>query len=423
VYFNAGDLNLGRDMHCVPFIGRTNRTACYVTNYGPAPFDNKAGARNPLWPNETLALSDAVAAARLQAGGGAPFATVAMEWTPFSTTQPNISVPESSIGDTITTVRPGDIVKLRASGSIWNGFLFGARTGPEGTNQNFADPGYPIPGQCSFALIARVGGPWFCVATPAGVEFVYTHLGAAAPLELRINDNTPGNGNGAFDVIVTVERANNVTFYVYVGETRVPTAALDAEGDKPVPQMCMACHGGDNSTAATLIQGASFLPFDLGSFHYSADAGFTRPDQEEAFRKLNAIVRSTNPNPRNPHDPIRQWIDGMYTNTVNTPNTRSRDDFVPQGWNSQRGPYLNFVAPYCRSCHVSVKNELLDFTRHIDFKFQALTRTDVCRDRKMPHAQVPFEKFWATPLVALVLDDPNVLQPPGPGEKLCRDES
>jgi hypothetical protein len=210
---------------------------------------------------------------------------------------------------------------------------------------------------------------------------------------------------------------------VYVGESREPTAALDKEGDKPVPQMCMACHGGDNSTAATAIQGASFLPFDLGSFRYSADAGFTRPDQEEAFRKLNAFVRSLSPNPRNPHDPIRQWIDGMYSNDVNVPNTVSRDDSVPQGWNAQRGPYLNFIAPYCRSCHVAVRNEKFDLTRHADFySLPLLVRDDVCHRRVMPHAQVPFEKMWASPVAVLVLDDPNVLESPGTGKLLCRDE-
>ena len=56
----------------------------------------------------------------------------------------------------------------------------------------------------------------------------------------------------------------------------------------------------------------------------------------------------------------------------------------------------------------------------------------------MLHAEVPFRKFWATPLQSLVLDDSTVLDPPpgddkpnddpntisdnGPGCRLCRDE-
>ena len=42
------------------------------------------------------------------------------------------------------------------------------------------------------------------------------------------------------------QSANAVTFYVFKGNgDRLPLPALDAEGGKSNPRMCMACHGGD----------------------------------------------------------------------------------------------------------------------------------------------------------------------------------
>lgn len=79
VFFNAGDLAFGRDMHCAAYSRGANGRdvlevpvtiaepglACYVSNHGPRP--GEAG-----FPNARVAINDAVAQHR-------PFATVAME--------------------------------------------------------------------------------------------------------------------------------------------------------------------------------------------------------------------------------------------------------------------------------------------------------------------------------------------------------
>lgn len=62
-YYNAGDLGIGRDMHCRPTDAPAGGVACYVNNYGA--FGGASG--------------DALA--RLEAGG-APLATVAMVYAP-----------------------------------------------------------------------------------------------------------------------------------------------------------------------------------------------------------------------------------------------------------------------------------------------------------------------------------------------------
>ena len=281
IYFNSADLNIGRDMHCVQGNGRA---ACYVTNYGPAPGSNG-------FPNSTTALSDAVAAAQATAGGP-PFATVAMEWTPFS-------------------------------------------------------------GQ-----------------------------------------------------------ANNVTFFIFDSAgTLINFAALDSEGRKSVPQMCLACHGGRYITDGDSVGAASFLPFILVNLQFSQTPKFTRGDQEEAFRKLNEIVVATRPNPTNAHDPIDSLLIGLYPSGIHTAGSTQRDDYVPPGWTnpSTSDFYLNYVRPYCRTCHLA--DETIDFTTYQGFRqLGAAVKTDVCAAHVMPQAEVTWNQHWAFGNVqAGALD--NVLPP------------
>jgi hypothetical protein len=294
VYFNNGDLQIGRDMYCrqsLPTVP-TLRVACYVTNYGPAP-------GTPTYPDEGTALTDAVAAQN-PTGVKHPFATVAMEY----------------VGNQFSTAPP------------------------------------------------------------------------------------------------------QVDFYVFDGQgQRINAAALDSEGAKAIPQMCMACHGGTYSPQTHRVTGASFLPFDVFSFHYSTTPSYTRSAQEEQFRKLNAMVKLMNTRPA-----IVEMIDAMYPQGVGAQGSIATDTQVPAGWTSQSNLYKNFVTPYCRGCHVA---STLSFQTYQDFKNLAPTiRADVCRAHSMPHAEVPFKRIWTPALGFLlapgVLDDPNVVPPPtGPPDAKC----
>jgi hypothetical protein len=297
VYFNNGDLQIGRDMHCrrslltVP----TLRVACYVTNYGPTP-------GTPTFPDEGTALTDAVAAQNPTAVKK-QFATVAMEY----------------VGQTI--------------------------------------------------------------------------LGLGSPPQ--------------------------VDFYVFDDQgQRINAAALDSEGAKAIPQMCMACHGGTYDPQTHRVTGASFLPFDVFSFHYSTTQGYTKSDQEEQFRKLNAMVKLMNTSPA-----IVEMIDAMYPQGVGNQGSIASDTQVPTGWISQPNLYKNFFTPYCRGCHVA--SATFPFRTYQEFKSLAPTiRADVCRAHSMPHAEVPFKRIWTPALGILlspmVLDDPNVVPAPtGPPDAKC----
>lgn len=297
VYFNNGDLQIGRDMYCRMALPTTPalRVACYVTNYGPAP-------GTATYPDETTALADAVAAQNPNAVKK-PFATVAMEYN---------------------------------------------------------------------------GTPIFGLGNPRQVDF-----------------------------------------YVFDAQgNRIQAAALDSEGAKAIPQMCMACHGGSYDTQTHHVTGASFLPFDVFSFHYSQTQGYTRADQEEQFRKLNAIVKQLGTTTA-----IGEMIDVLYPQGVANAGSTASDTQVPTGWGSQPNLYKNFFTPYCRSCHVA--STAFPFSAYQDFKSQAsLIRGDVCRAHVMPHAEVPFKRIWTPGLGFLlspfVLDDPNVMPAPaGPPDAKC----
>jgi hypothetical protein len=184
--------------------------------------------------------------------------------------------------------------------------------------------------------------------------------------------------------------SNNVRFFVYdAGGALDPDPALDTQGPKPVPGICIACHGGSYNEATNSLTGAQFLPFDLDAFAYSSTAGYTRTDQEEDFRKLNSFVAATSPTTA-----ISDLIDGWYGGAVNTAGTTFDGDHVPSGWSGESTVYREVVARYCRMCHQS-RTGTLDFADLSDFTTYAATiESDVCTSWAMPHAEIPHKAFW-----------------------------
>ena len=95
-------------------------------------------------------------------------------------------------------VRYQDRLVLSASGQIWAGVWFTGANGPRGWNENSLDPKFPLTGSHPFCLIGRLDGRYFYVGD--GVDRFYRGRGSS--LHLRTNDDTPGNGSGAFTVTV-----------------------------------------------------------------------------------------------------------------------------------------------------------------------------------------------------------------------------
>lgn len=176
-----------------------------------------------------------------------------------------------------------------------------------------------------------------------------------------------------------------VQFMVYDGNgDRLDQVALDSEGAKNVPHVCLPCHGGSFSN--NTVSGASFLPFDVFSYKFSAaDSNYTLAAQQEAFRQLNEIVLDTNPT-----SDIQNIINGWYENTggVDTVGATAEDDYVPSAWNSDSGVYNKVVKTTCRGCHAAQTNNL-GSPSSVQY-----ASGSVCSSKTMPHAEKAFTNFW-----------------------------
>jgi hypothetical protein len=116
----------------------------------------------------------------------------------------DVQVPESSTGvDTGFDVQPLDRMVFRASGEIWAGVWLTGENTPRGWNNTDNDPKFPLPGGHPYSLLGRLGGLYFEIGD--GLERVWNGPGAER-LFLRTNDDTPGNGSGAFTCNVQVFR-------------------------------------------------------------------------------------------------------------------------------------------------------------------------------------------------------------------------
>ena len=197
---------------------------------------------------------------------------------------------------------------------------------------------------------------------------------------------------------------NKVNFVVY-DKTGIQqfAAKLDSTGKHTaVPTNCIACHGISsvfNPSSASVNGDAEFLPFDLGTFKFSTVSGFTLDDQQGAFRRLNAMVRSTQPSKA-----ITQLIDGMYAPKAVTDNSAVwSDTYVPSAWQGDLvnvGTYNGIIKKGCRTCHTSATNASLDFLEPADWQAPGranLIRADVCgTGHPMPQAERVSKNLWSS---------------------------
>jgi hypothetical protein len=101
----------------------------------------------------------------------------------------------------------GDKVTITATGSIWAGWTFLGRNGPEGLNGP-PKPWYPLPTgegvQGSMLIAGYDNTDWFPVGS--GCQVTVPPENDGRELWLRLNDEDMTNGNGAFEVKVSLER-------------------------------------------------------------------------------------------------------------------------------------------------------------------------------------------------------------------------
>lgn len=210
-----------------------------------------------------------------------------------------------------------------------------------------------------------------------------------------------------------------VKFYVYnAAGQRVNNADLDGYGARPIPQLCMVCHGGqaqfDGSPSPTnppvfdsfedVNLESVFLPFDFNAFTIvdglTVDGVlglFDKAEQQDEIRQLNQEIAL----PSDPGSAIEEVIDHMYP-PVGALGTGDQDeDFVIPGWSTPAAHvemYREVVAPACRACHVAQINAAgPTFETAAEAEGTAGSiRLRVCLQRTMPHARATYDRFWTS---------------------------
>lgn len=209
------------------------------------------------------------------------------------------------------------------------------------------------------------------------------------------------NGSGSFRA--DPNRSNNVLLTQAILDNKT------ASGGADIPTNCVTCHGGSVSVASSgagTVSNAFFLPFDLQALRFSnSNSAFNRANQEEAFRKLNAMVLKTNVPTR-----IRDLVNGWYGGNVGVAGRTFDNNWVPPEWRVSgqvpSAPKLyNYVfEPYCQGCHMSQTGSFA-FVRAADFvNAKAVIGASVCGNaaalnapesaHQMPHAEMVMRNFW-----------------------------
>ena len=218
------------------------------------------------------------------------------------------------------------------------------------------------------------------------------------------------------------DQTDKVQFWAYKGDnppatagTYFPNPALDVEGNKPMPDICMGCHQGSYGGAGSLVNGAVFLPFDVDSFlgddgaalQNTLDTGGQRPTQSD-FRQLNQFALQSTDNGSGESAAFQRLMDIWYKDAThpNGVNDATATYHFNQGaaalgtFGSHPALYDQVVKPTCRTCHVA-RNPLSDTWDELSQMTGANTfiQSYVCGPgtaalRYMPHAQVPYKFFW-----------------------------
>src|SRR5207302_9706461 len=125
------------------------------------------------------------------------------------------------------------------------------------------------------------------------------------------------------------------------------SANLDGRGERPVPQLCMICHGGQIpqqpggvpvfGSAADVTLNSRFLPFDHRLFTFPTT--LPKANQEASIKSLNETIVDAVPAGAATTDPIREVVHALYNDATHTNSATQLLDSPVSGW--QAGQSLN----------------------------------------------------------------------------------
>jgi len=222
------------------------------------------------------------------------------------------------------------------------------------------------------------------------------------------------------DPIEFLDNQRTVKFYVYNtsqpdSTVRILKADLDGHGERPVPQLCMVCHGGNLASVAAdpfnptgpragafadrtdiVSMRSNFLPFDLHLYKFPISK--SKASQQTAFKTLNTeIVKGVSALTTTGTEIVELIDTAFYKGGSAT----QLENEVIAGWdplNTASNPhkfYKNVFGKTCRTCHVAHPFDATAFNTRADFEARVSTVQNLACVRKiMPHAQRTNDIFW-----------------------------
>jgi hypothetical protein len=306
----------------------------------------------------------------------------------------------------------------------------------------FHTDGTPAPGEATGIYFnngdLKFGRDMHCRVTnntPGATACYVSNFGAVgtddAPLALSQAEAYEASGQSAPQPAATVTMEFDSTagpaavqFWAYKGDgTYLAHPALDSQGPKPIPDICLACHQGTYSgTPGAKVSGGVFLPFDLDSFLDDTATPFpssakVTPAVQQQFHLMNNMITGTNPT-----GGITQLVNLWYASTTaSVPFTfnqgaKQLDSGLP--FIHHEPLYDSVVRIVCRTCHVALPNHNPasgnDWTSFDQMNGQSgFIQSLACAPTlKMPHAEVPWRRFWQQSLSATLASE-LAFPPPG----------
>lgn len=244
-------------------------------------------------------------------------------------------------------------------------------------------------------------------------------VGSSADLATVAMEYSPATVSGPRVVKFFVYKNRVVNGVVY---PRSISANLDGRGERPVPQLCMICHGGQIpqqqsgvpvfGSAADVTLNSRFLPFDHRLFTFPA--ALPKSTQETSIKSLNETIVDLVPTGAANADPIREVVHALYNDATHTNSATQLLDSPVLGWQAgqslnlggQTNFYNKVVANACRTCHIAQPYPQLQFNTSDSFVnvSNAVTggnklmlgtaQMRVCGDYVMPHALRTHDIFW-----------------------------
>ncbi len=105
--------------------------------------------------------------------------------------------------DTGLDINHNELVLFEATGTIWSGVVLTGRVDPNGVDRVSNNPKFPLHTGSNahpYCLLGKLDNAYFFV----GASNARVYQGSGSRLLMRINDDAPGNGNGAFSCTIRV---------------------------------------------------------------------------------------------------------------------------------------------------------------------------------------------------------------------------